>query len=227
MHLACAAAPGSSSLATVSAHLCLVYTGQPRLAKNLLVEVLRRWWASAPHATSGGSSTIASATADLSSAVKAQPNAGSKPIYEEGENEDDKLAAYVASLNDIGVRATVDVLVQDATRAAVALKEGNLPLIGHLMNRYHALKRNLAGPTYEPPALQHLIESIQPFTHGIACCGAGGGGFLALLCKEPCHPGTRSWEAIATAAAEHGGTVHAAALVEGGLQVEHLGHVGL
>lgn len=222
--MACAAAPGSSSLATVSAHLCLVYSGQPRLAKNLLVAVLRRWWASAPHATSG---TLASASADFSSAVKTQPNAGSKQINEEGENEDDKLAADVASLNDIGVRATVDVLVQDAPRAAAALKEGNLPLIGHLMNRYHALKRNMAGPTYEPPALQHLIESLQPFTHGIACCGAGGGGFLALLCKEPCTPGTQSWEAIAAAAAAHGGTVHAAALVEGGVQVEHLSHVRL
>lgn len=224
--MACAAPPGSPSLAAVSAHLCLVYTGQPRLAKNLLVEVLRRWWASAPHPRAGAAVSDDGNSAEVTS--NSQPaNDSSETVNEEGTKGEEERAATadVTSLSGIGVRATVDVLVRDATRAAVVLKEGNLPMIGHIMNRYHALKRNMAGPTYEPPALQQLVESLQPFAHGVACCGAGGGGFLALLCKEPCNPGTSTWDAIAEAAANHGGTVHEASLVEGGLHIEHLSHI--
>jgi fucokinase len=179
----------------------LVYTGTPRLAKHLLVEVLRRWWASAP---------LAAARQGLEQAVVG----GGSEEEEEGDAEAG------------GVRAVVGSLVRDAPRAAAALQAGDLPRLGQLMHKYHAQKRAMAGPTYEPRGLEQLVDALRPLAHGVACCGAGGGGFVAVLCKDgPCEPGTASWASVAAVAARHGGTVHAAALVEGGLQVECLRHV--
>jgi hypothetical protein len=85
--------------------------------------------------------------------------------------------------------------------------------------------------TPHPPLLlkiKRLAARLKPLALGLAFCGAGGGGFLAVLCKEPCFPGNPTWlaleAAIVEAAAEAGadavGTVHKATLALGGMLVD-------
>jgi fucokinase len=212
VHMECAAPSGGPGLAAVSAHLCLVFTGQPRLAKHLLVEVLRRWWAAAPNADE---------EADASDTTA---GAAEEEETEDKEEEEEEGCTNDGANGGAGVRATVRALVRDAPRAAAALQAGDLPTLGQLLRRYHAQKRRLAGPTYEPAPLAALVRALRPLAHGVCFCGAGGGGFLAVLAKGPCAPGSSSWAAVSAVAAAHGGSVHAAALVDGGLEVQHVVH---
>jgi len=147
----------------LSARLALVFTGKPRLAKNLLVEVIRRWWSGSPE-----------------------------------------------------VATTTDQLVAAAEACAVALAEGDLPRVGECLSRYHALKRVMAGPGYEPPGLEELLQRAKPLIWGGCMCGAGGGGFLAVLSREPLEEQAH-WDALQRAVGDElvlqRGTLHEEGLV--------------
>ncbi|XP_008580538.1 PREDICTED: L-fucose kinase [Galeopterus variegatus] len=112
-------------------HLLLVYTGKTRLARNLLQEVLRNWYA--------------------------------------------RLPAVVQNARR---------LVQQTEECAEAFRQGSLPLLGQCLTSYWEQKK-LMAPGCEPLAVRHMMDVLAPHVHGQSLAGAGGGGFLYLLTKEP------------------------------------------
>uniref|UniRef100_A0A8D2Q5I0 L-fucose kinase n=1 Tax=Varanus komodoensis TaxID=61221 RepID=A0A8D2Q5I0_VARKO len=116
---------------TLNEHLLLLYTGKTRLARNLLQDVLRNWYARLP-------SLVRNASA----------------------------------------------LVRNAEECAQALRQGDLALLGECMNRYWLQKKAMA-PGCEPLAVRRMMKVLRPHVYGQSLAGAGGGGFLYLLAKEP------------------------------------------
>jgi fucokinase len=173
-------------------HLVLVFTGAPRLAKNLLVEVLRNWWA-------GG---------------------GARDTGADDGADDGAAAAGVGGGGGGDVGATISALKAGARDCAGFLEAGDLEGVGRCLSNYHGLKRAMAGPSYDcAPAVSRLVDRLRPLALGLSLCGAGGGGFLAVITRGPCRPGTHAWAQVAEAAAACGGTVHRAGLARGGMQV--------
>lgn len=116
---------------TLNDHLLLVYTGKTRLARNLLQDVLRSWYA--------------------------------------------RLPAVVQNAHN---------LVQHTEKCAEAFRQGNLPLLGQCLTLYWEQKK-LMAPGCEPLAVRRMMDALVPHVHGQSLAGAGGGGFLYLLTKEP------------------------------------------
>ncbi|XP_020752313.2 L-fucose kinase isoform X2 [Odocoileus virginianus] len=112
-------------------HLLLVYTGKTRLARNLLQDVLRSWYA--------------------------------------------RLPAVVQNAR---------CLVQQTEECAEAFHQGSLPLLGQCLTSYWEQKK-LMAPGCEPLAVRRMMDVLAPHVHGQSLAGAGGGGFLCLLTKEP------------------------------------------
>nr|XP_012627899.1 L-fucose kinase isoform X1 [Microcebus murinus] len=115
----------------VNDHLLLVYTGKTRLARNLLQDVLRSWYA--------------------------------------------RLPAVVQNARS---------LVRQTELCAEAFRRGSLPLLGQCLTSYWEQKK-LMAPGCEPLAVRRLMDVLVPHVHGQSLAGAGGGGFLYLLTKEP------------------------------------------
>ncbi|XP_010642732.1 L-fucose kinase isoform X4 [Fukomys damarensis] len=112
-------------------HLLLVYTGKTRLARNLLQDVLRSWFARLPDVVHNAHS-----------------------------------------------------LVWQTEECAEAFRQGNLPLLGLYLTSYWEQKK-LMAPGCEPLAVRRMMDVLAPYVHGQSLAGAGGGGFLYLLTKEP------------------------------------------
>ena len=115
--------------------LVLTFSGQPRLAKNILQQVLRRW----------------------------------------------------ATRSD-EIMTTVEGLVKGASEAIACLEAGDLDGLGRVMNQYWKFKTAMAGPDSgaEPTCVRTLIDllSSKGCIVGATLCGAGGGGFLAMLASK-------------------------------------------
>ena len=115
--------------------LVLTFSGQPRLAKNILQNVLRRW------ATRSG------------------------------------------NLVD-----TVRNLVDGATTAIACVKAGDVDGLGRVMSRYWQCKKAMAGADsgVEPASVRTMLALLaaQDAIAGGTLCGAGGGGFLAMIAAE-------------------------------------------
>ncbi|XP_054856789.1 L-fucose kinase isoform X2 [Eublepharis macularius] len=116
---------------TLNAHLLLLYTGKTRLARNLLQDVLRNWYA--------------------------------------------RLPTIVQNAN---------ALVSNAEECARALQQGNLAVLGNCMSNYR-LQKKVMAPGCEPLAVQCMMEALEPHVYGQCLAGAGGGGFLCVLTKQP------------------------------------------
>lgn len=115
--------------------LVLSFSGKPRLAKNILQSVLRRW--------------------------------------ARRSNE---------------IMGTVDGLVKGASDAVDCLKSGDLDSLGQVMNQYWQSKIAMAGTdsNVEPKSVRSLLDllSSNGLIVGATLCGAGGGGFLAMLTSK-------------------------------------------
>ena len=61
---------------------------------------------------------------------------------------------------------------------------GSLPLLGQYLTSYWEQKK-LMAPGCEPLAVRRMMDVLAPHVHGQSLAGAGGGGFLCLLTKEP------------------------------------------
>ncbi|XP_078527713.1 L-fucose kinase isoform X2 [Lissotriton helveticus] len=77
-----------------------------------------------------------------------------------------------------------DALVSNAEECAQAFSQGDLHLIGECLDRYWQQKKNMA-PGCEPLAVRRMMDALRPHVYGQSLAGAGGGGFLYLLTKEP------------------------------------------
>ncbi|KAJ8343194.1 hypothetical protein SKAU_G00305230 [Synaphobranchus kaupii] len=75
-------------------------------------------------------------------------------------------------------------LVSNAEECARACVEGSLPRLGVCLDRYWQQKKAMA-PGCEPAAVRSMMAALRPLTLGQSLAGAGGGGFLFLLTREP------------------------------------------
>ncbi|XP_005345726.1 L-fucose kinase isoform X1 [Microtus ochrogaster] len=152
----------------INDHLLLVYTGKTRLARNLLQDVLRNWYARVP-----------------------------------------------------AVVQNARRLVRQTEKCADAFRQGNLPLLGQYLTSYWEQKK-LMAPGCEPLAVQRMMDVLAPHVYGQSLAGAGGGGFLYLLTKEP-----RQKEALEAVLAKAEGlgnySVHLVEVDTQGLSLQLLG----
>jgi hypothetical protein len=115
--------------------LILVDTGKPRLAKNILRNVLRRW---------------ARRSADIVE--------------------------------------TVRELVGEASNAIDYAIKGDINKLGSCMSKYWDLKKAMAGESsgVEPESIKQVLQLLTSSKKivGGTLCGAGGGGFLALMVAD-------------------------------------------
>uniref|UniRef100_A0A8C5CFU1 Fucose kinase n=1 Tax=Gadus morhua TaxID=8049 RepID=A0A8C5CFU1_GADMO len=123
--------PSQHFLEEVQRHLLLVYTGKTRLARNLLQDVVRSWYA--------------------------------------------RLPSIVQNAHD---------LVANSEACVRAFTEGSLQGLGACLRRARQQKRQMV-PGCEPSSVRLLMEALEPLALGHSLAGAGGGGFLYLLTREP------------------------------------------
>ncbi|MEW6236892.1 MAG: L-fucokinase [Candidatus Omnitrophota bacterium] len=116
---------------TLNAHWMLIYTGRTRLARNLLQDVIRRWYARIPEMV-----------------------------------------------------RVVDDLVRNAEAMRQALAASDLEAVGSALDNYWEQKKRIAGGV-EPANVAEMLAMLRPHIYGAALTGAGGGGFMILIAKEP------------------------------------------
>lgn len=108
-------------------------------------------------------------------------------------------------------------LVANAEAAAEAIRAGDLAGLGACLSAYWEQKKVMA-PGCEPRAVAELRERLAPGLLGFSLAGAGGGGFAALLTREP---GAHGWvrEALKSCPGMEAAYVCEAAADFGGLTV--------
>jgi fucokinase len=75
-------------------------------------------------------------------------------------------------------------LVRNAHACAAAATRGDLAALGACVDQYWAQKKVMA-PGCEPPVATKIMAVLRPMAHGLCMCGAGGGGFMYAVMKEP------------------------------------------
>ncbi|CAI7999674.1 L-fucose kinase [Geodia barretti] len=79
---------------------------------------------------------------------------------------------------------TMTELVANAEKAADAIRNGDLAVIGDCLTKYGKQKVVMA-PGSLPQSVQIFIKKAQNHIHGCSLAGAGGGGFLVAIAKSP------------------------------------------
>ncbi|XP_039649643.1 L-fucose kinase-like [Perca fluviatilis] len=75
-------------------------------------------------------------------------------------------------------------LVANSEECARACSHGSLSGLGVCLERSWQQKK-LMAPGCEPASVRAMMEALQPLVLGQSLAGAGGGGFLYLLTREP------------------------------------------
>ena len=123
------------ALDALNRRLVLAFSGQPRLAKDILVNVLRRW---------------------------------GRRTYE--------------------ITKTLEELVAGAREAAHAAQAADIDKVGECLSKYWKNKKVMAGldSRVEPRVVADVLSVLmeQNAIVGGSLCGAGGGGFLAVITRE-------------------------------------------
>ncbi|XP_068595496.1 L-fucose kinase [Brachionichthys hirsutus] len=78
----------------------------------------------------------------------------------------------------------VQQLVANSEDCARACSDGSLSRVGLCLDRSWQLKK-LVAPGSEPASVRVMMEALRPLVLGQCLAGAGGGGFLCLLTREP------------------------------------------
>jgi fucokinase len=116
--------------------------------------------------------------------------------------------------------ATIQVLHSIKTLAvemSYAMAEGDWPHLGELLDRHWQLNQVLDPHTANAP-INAILDRARPFISGAKLAGAGGGGFLMLLARDP--------EAVAglrAALKQEAGAVTPYRIAEEGLRVQTYG----
>ncbi len=82
--------------------------------------------------------------------------------------------------------STLQQIAQCAQQTAEALAQKDLTAFGHLVARAWELNKQL-DPNSTNDEVEELMQRIAPHIHGAKLLGAGGGGFLLMVCKSPEH----------------------------------------
>ncbi len=83
--------------------------------------------------------------------------------------------------------ATIQVLHSIKTLAmemSYAMAEGDWKHLGELLDRHWQLNQVLDPNTANAP-INAILDRARPYIHGAKLAGAGGGGFLMLLARDP------------------------------------------
>eukprot|EP01062_Namystynia_karyoxenos_P078648 TRINITY_DN8138_c0_g1_i1.p1 TRINITY_DN8138_c0_g1~~TRINITY_DN8138_c0_g1_i1.p1 ORF type:complete len:1051 (+),score=266.47 TRINITY_DN8138_c0_g1_i1:75-3155(+) len=80
---------------------------------------------------------------------------------------------------------TVQGLKSNAADLHRAVIDGDLATIGRCVGTYWSQKKEMAGGGVEPSAVRDALDKWRDRLHGATLAGAGGGGFLFLVTKEP------------------------------------------
>uniref|UniRef100_A0A7N5ZT94 L-fucose kinase n=1 Tax=Anabas testudineus TaxID=64144 RepID=A0A7N5ZT94_ANATE len=75
-------------------------------------------------------------------------------------------------------------LVANSEECARACSDGCLSRLGQCLDRSWQQKK-LMAPGCEPASVRAMMEALRPLVFGQSLAGAGGGGFLYLLTREP------------------------------------------
>uniref|UniRef100_A0A672YRS4 L-fucose kinase n=1 Tax=Sphaeramia orbicularis TaxID=375764 RepID=A0A672YRS4_9TELE len=75
-------------------------------------------------------------------------------------------------------------LVANSEECAKACSDGSLSRLGRCLDRSWQQKK-LMAPGCEPASVRTMMEALRPLVLGQSLAGAGGGGFLYLLTREP------------------------------------------
>lgn len=75
-------------------------------------------------------------------------------------------------------------LVDTARRAATALRNGDVAELGVCLDLYQQQKLIMA-PGSLPKVVALFVDKIRDHIHGCSFAGAGGGGFMTIICKQP------------------------------------------
>lgn len=108
-------------------------------------------------------------------------------------------------------------LKENAEMCAKAFEEGDIKKVGDCMNTYWAQKKVMA-PGCEPLLVRRMMDALLPHVHGQALAGAGGGGFMYILTKEP-GAVERVKQILSMVEGTENITVHQVALDQTGLEV--------
>ncbi|MBX3427475.1 MAG: hypothetical protein KF688_17480 [Pirellulales bacterium] len=85
-------------------------------------------------------------------------------------------------LNDQDRLATIDAIGRNSRDCFDAVQRGDLPAYGASIDRSWRLNQALDDGT-NPPAVAELVARIAPHAAALKLAGAGGGGFLYILCR--------------------------------------------
>jgi fucokinase len=105
-----------------------------------------------------------------------------------------------------------------ATEMSYAMREGEWGYLGDLLDRHWRLNMVLDPNTTNAP-INALLEGVRPYIAGAKLAGAGGGGFLILLARDP--DAAAALRAHLTTA-DLPGTLYDHRLAGEGLRVEYL-----
>uniref|UniRef100_A0A665VQR4 L-fucose kinase n=1 Tax=Echeneis naucrates TaxID=173247 RepID=A0A665VQR4_ECHNA len=75
-------------------------------------------------------------------------------------------------------------LVENSEECVRACSQGSLPGLGRCLDRSWQQKK-LMAPGCEPASVRTMMAALRPLVLGQSLAGAGGGGFLYLLTREP------------------------------------------
>ncbi|XP_046848617.1 L-fucose kinase-like [Xenia sp. Carnegie-2017] len=78
----------------------------------------------------------------------------------------------------------VNDLKENARTCAKAWSDGDLIAMGKCLNVYRKQKKIMA-PDSEPDDIREIINSVLSYSYGCCFAGAGGGGYLLAITKEP------------------------------------------
>jgi len=75
-------------------------------------------------------------------------------------------------------------LIKNAEQMKTAIIKGDIEAIGKSLSTYWNQKKTLAEGA-EPYRITKLMEILKPYIHGCTLLGAGGGGYMLIITKEP------------------------------------------
>lgn len=84
--------------------------------------------------------------------------------------------------NDPSLSQVITTIGAITRRGLAALKEGDAERVGRAMTENHLALRSLGVSSAE---LEHLIQAAAPSSLGVKLTGAGGGGCMMALTREP------------------------------------------
>ncbi|XP_072169191.1 L-fucose kinase-like [Diadema setosum] len=108
-------------------------------------------------------------------------------------------------------------LIDNAETCAKAMEAGDFERVGQCLNAYWSQKKVMA-PGSEPKLVTRIMAALEPHVYGQSLAGAGGGGFMYVLTREP-EDAPRIRQILAEMENTQDVTVHEVLLATEGLQM--------